>query len=139
MSEFNKTEDLLFSVLEFLDRNGYKQSFEKLQQKTGIYYADNDKKIIEDLLHLRKIDELILYIRNNSKIENEEKISLIKLLKIKKYIELIMQNCSDRIDQKDSLYYLRTEISPLINTNNPLDKINLGYLTSLLFHKFHQS
>ena len=43
---FNKNSDLLLSVLEFLDRNGYKQSFEKLQQKTGIFYCDNDKKTI---------------------------------------------------------------------------------------------
>ena len=151
----NKNEELLLSVLEFLDRNGYKQPFEKLQRKTGIFYCENDKKIIEDLLHLGKIDELILYIRNNSKIENEEKMTYIKLLKIKKYIELILKNCRDRIDQKDSLYYLRTEITPMIsinisnnlynnsdtnNKNSEKEKIeqkeNLLYLlTNILFYK----
>ena len=65
IKEFNKNEEILLSVLEFLDRNGYKHCFEKLQQKTGLNYSDNDKKVIEHLLHLRKIDELILYIRNN--------------------------------------------------------------------------
>ena len=135
MIKLNKNEDLLLIVLEFLDRNGYKQSFEKLQQKTGVNYQDNEVRIIEDLFYTRKIDELIFYINNSTKISSEEKLKIIKLLKIKKYIELILKNCSDRIDQKDSLYYLRTEISPLINTNNPLDKINLGYLTSLLFIK----
>lgn len=135
MLKLNKNEDLLLIVLEFLDRNGYKQSFEKLQQKTGVNYQDNEVRIIEDLFNTRKIDELIFYINNSTKISSEEKLKIIKLLKIKKYIELILKNCSDRIDQKDSLYYLRTEISPLINTNNPLDKINLGYLTSLLFIK----
>ena len=135
MIKLNKNEDLLLIVLEFLDRNGYKQSFEKLQQKTGVNYQDNEVRIIEDLFNTRKIDELIFYINNSTKISSEEKLKIIKLLKIKKYIELILQNCSDRIDQKDSLCYLRTEISPLINTNNPLDKINLGYLTSLLFIK----
>ena len=131
---FNKNSDLLLSVLEFLDRNGYKQSFEKLQQKTGIFYCDNDKKIIEDLLHLRKIDELILYIKNNSKINSDEKISYIKLLKIKKYIDLIKENCSDRIDQKDSLYYLRTEITPMLSGNGK-NKNLLNLLTNLLFYK----
>ena len=131
----NDDEDLLLSVLEFLDRNGYKQSFEKLQQKTGIYYCDNDKKIIEDLLHLRKIDELILFIRNHTKIENEEKMTFIKLLKIKKYIDLILKNCSDRIDQKDSLYYLRTEISPMINGNGNINHNLLYSLTNILFYK----
>ena len=131
---FNKNSDLLLSVLEFLDRNGYKQSFEKLQQKTGIFYCDNDKKTIEDLLHLRKIDELILYIRNNSKISNDEKIAYIKLLKIKKYIDLIIENCSDRIDQKDSLYYLRTEITPMLPGKGK-NKNLLDSLTNLLFYK----
>ena len=131
---FNKNSDLLLSVLEFLDRNGYKQSFEKLQQKTGIFYCDNDKKIIEDLLHLRKIDELILYIRNNSKINSDEKMAYIKLLKIKKYIDLIKENCSDRIDQKDSLYYLRTEITPMLSGNGK-NKNLLNLLTNLLFYK----
>ena len=136
LKEFSKNdEDLLLSVLEFLDRNGYKQSFEKLQQKTGIYYCDNDKKIIEDLLHLRKIDELILYIRNNTKIDNEEKMTYIKLLKIKKYIDLILKNCSDRIDQKDSLYYLRTEITPMINGNENTNHNLLYSLTNILFYK----
>ena len=137
IEELNKNDDLLLSVLEFLDRNGFKQSFEKLQQKTGIYYGDNDKKIIEDLLHLRKIDELIFYIRNNSRIENEEKMTYIKLLKIKKYIELIIKNCSDRIDQKDSLFYLRNEIVPMINNseNKIKNKNLLNSLTSILFYK----
>ena len=135
MIKLNKNDDLLLIVLEFLDRNGYKQSFEKLQQKTGVNYHDNEVRLIEDLFNTRKIDELILYINNSTKISSEEKLKIIKLLKIKKYIELILKNCSDRIDQKDSLYYLRTEISPLINTNNPLEKIILGYLTSILFIK----
>ena len=130
----NQKEELLLSVLEFLDRNGYKQSFEKLQQKTGIHYQDNDKKLIEDLLRLRKIDELIIYINNNSKITSEEKIHFIKILKIKKYIELVLKNCSDRIDQKDSLYYLRTEISPMIN-NSTSNNILINSLTKILFFK----
>ena len=133
--KFTKNSDILISVLEFLDRNGYKQSFEKLQQKTGIYYFDNDKKVIEDLLHLRKIEELILYIKNNTKINNEEKMDYIKLLKIKKYIELIKENCSDRIDQKDSLYYLRTEITPMLYGSGKQNKNLLNSLTLLLFYK----
>ena len=130
-----KNDDLLLIVLEFLERNGYKQSFEKLQQKAGINYHDNEKKVIEDLLRTRKIDELILYIRNSTQIKTEEKLKFIKILKIKKYIEIILQNCSDRIDQKDSLYYLRTEISPLINTNEPDDEILINHLTIILFIK----
>ena len=133
MEQFTKNNDLLLSVLEFLDRNGYKQSFEKLQKKTGIYYNDNDIKIIKDLLHSRKIDELIIFIRNNSNIKNEEKMEYIKVLKIKKYIYLIINNCYDRIDQKDSLYYLRTEIDTMIS--NTIDKNLLSLLTSLLFYK----
>ena len=130
-----KNDDLLLIVLEFLERNGYKQSFEKLQQKVGISYHDNEKKIIEDLLRTRKIDELIFYIRDSTQINTEEKLKYIKILKIKKYIELIIKNCSDRIDQKDSLYYLRTEISPLINTGEPNDENLINHLTIILFIK----
>ena len=130
-----KNDDLLLIVLEFLERNGYKQSFEKLQQKSGINYHDNEKKVIEDLLRTRKIDELIFYIRNSTKINTEEKLKFIKILKIKKYIELILQNCSDRIDQKDSLFYLRKEISPLINSNEPNDENLINHLTIILFIK----
>ena len=132
---FTKNSEILYSVLEFLDRNGYKQSFEKLQQKTGILYHDNDKKVIEDLLHLRQIDELILYVKNNRNISNEEKMTYIKLLKIKKYIELIKENCRDRIDQKDSLYYLRTEITPMLYGSGKTNKNLLNSLTLLLFYK----
>ena len=88
MIKLNKNEDLLLIVLEFLDRNGYKQSFEKLQQKTGVNYQDNEVRIIEDLFNTRKIDELIFYINNSTKISSEEKLKIIKLLKIKKYISI---------------------------------------------------
>ena len=135
MEQFTKNNDLLLSVLEFLNRNGFKQSFEKLQKKAGIYYNDNDIKIIKDLLHSRKIDELIIFIRNNSNMKNEEKMEYIKLLKIKKYIYLIIKNCYDRIDQKDSLYYLRTEITPMINNTIDKNKNLLSLLTNILFYK----
>ena len=130
-----KNEDILFSVLEFLDRNGFKQSFEKLQKKTGKHYYDNNKKIIEDLLNLKKWDELILFIENSKNIENEEKFTIIKILKIKKYIDLILKNCFDRIDQIDSLNYLRTEISPMINCNEIKNRNLLHSLTNILFYK----
>lgn len=130
-----RNEDLLLIVLEFLERNGYKQSFEKLQQKADIKYHENGKKMIPLLLKTGKIDELILYIKNSTNINTEDKLKFIKILKIKKYIELILKNCSDRIDQKDSLNYLRTELSPFINKNNPEDEILINHLTIILFIK----
>ena len=101
MEQFTKNNDLLLRVLEFLDRNIYKQFFEKLKKKTEIYYNDNDIKIIKDLLHSRKIDELIIFIRNNSNIKNEEKMEYIKVLKIKKYIYLIINNYNNKINKKN--------------------------------------
>jgi WD40 repeat protein len=129
-----KKNDILLSVLDFLDRNGYKHSYEKLKQALGKHYYENDKKIVEDLLNLRKIDELILHIKNSFTIKNEDKIDYIKSLKIKKYIDLIIKNCSDRIDQRDSLDYLRNEIVPIIS-NNTKDKNLLIFLTNILFYK----
>ena len=132
MSAENKTkEEILLSLLEFLDRNGYKESFEILQQNTGIRYLENDKNTIKNLLKNHKLDEFISFINSNTKINSKEKSALVKSLKIRKYIELVYNNCSDRIDQKDSLNYLRKEITPIIKDNTEL----LNSLTKILFFK----
>ena len=68
------------------------------------------------------------------KISNEEKIYYIKILKIKKYIELVTKNCDKGLEQKDSLNYLRTEITPLLNQD--LKNVELlNALTYILFIK----
>ena len=131
MSNENKPkEEILLSVLEYLDRNGYKESFDILQQNTGLRYLENVKKTIEGLLKEKKIDELIKYINNCNKLNNDERTILIKLLKIRKFIELVYNNCSDRIDQKDSLQFLRNEITPLLENTELLNT-----LTKILFYK----
>ena len=131
MSNENKPKDeILLSVLEYLDRNGYKESFEILQQNTGLRYLENVKKTIEVLLKEKKIDELITFINTCNKFNNDERTILIKLLKIRKFIELVYNNCSDRIDQKDSLQFLRNEITPLMENTELLNS-----LTKILFYK----
>ena len=131
MSNEGKPKDeILLSVLEYLDRNGYKDSFDILQEKTGLRYLENIKKTIETLLKEKKLDELILFIDKCNKLNNDEKAILIKLLKIRKFIELVYNNCSDRIDQKDSLQFLRNEITPLIENSELLNS-----LTKILFYK----
>ena len=123
-------DEILLSVLEYLDRNGYKDSFDILLQNTGLRYLENVKKNIENLLKNRKIDELIIYVNTCNKLNNEERTILVKLLKIRKFIELVYNNCSDRIDQKDSLEFLRKEITPLIENTELLNS-----LTKILFYK----
>ena len=123
-------DEILLSVLEYLDRNGYKDSFNILLQNTGLRYLENVKKNIENLLKNKKIDELIIYVNTCNKLNNDERTILIKLLKIRKFIELVYNNCSDRIDQKDSLEFLRKEITPLIENTELLNS-----LTKILFYK----
>jgi len=131
MSNDNKPKDeILLSVLEYLDRNGYKESFDILQQNTGLRYLENVKKTIEDLLKEKKLDELIKYINTCNKLNNDERTILIKLLKIRKFIELVYNNCSDRIDQKDALQFLRNEVTPIIDNSELLNS-----LTKILFYK----
>ena len=130
----HKKEEILLSVLDFLERNGYKESYEKLKQKTGFKYIEKNQKIIEELIKDNKINDLILFIDKNMKISNEEKIYYIKLLKIKKYIELVTKNCVNGLEQKDSLNYLRTEITPLLNQDLK-NKELLNTLTYILFLK----
>ena len=134
MDKSQKKEEILLSVLEFLERNGYKQSFEKLKEKTNCKYIEKNQKTVEDLLKQNKINELISFIDKNMKISNEEKIYYIKILKIKKYIELVTKNCDKGLEQKNSLNYLRTEIAPLLNQD--LKNVELlNTLTYILFIK----
>ena len=129
-----KKEEILLSVLDFLERNGYKESYEKLKQKTGCRYVEKNQKIIEELIRVNKINDLIIFIDTNMKISNEEKIYYIKLLKIKYYLDLVTNNCIKGLEQKDSLNYLRTEIAPLLNQDLKNSEL-LNTLTYILFLK----
>ena len=131
LDKSHKKEEILLSILEFLERNGYKESFEKLNQKTNYKYIEQNTKKIIDLIKSDKIPELIIYINNNFNIPNEEKIYWIKILKIKYYIKLVLNNYSNHLKQKDSLNYLRKEITPLLNQDTEL----LNSLTYILFIK----
>ena len=130
MSSPKPNSELLLSVLEYLDRNGYKESFDILLNDTGIRYLENIRRTIDELLKQKKIDELLIYINSCDKLSSEEKNNLMKFLKIRKFIELVYSNCSDRIDQKDALQFLRNEITPIIE-----DKELLNTLTKILFFK----
>jgi len=130
MSSPKPNSELLLSVLEYLDRNGYKESFDILLNDTGIRYLENIRRTIDELLKQKKIDELLIYINSCDKLSSEEKNNLMKFLKIRKFIELVYNNCSDRIDQKDALQFLRNEITPIIE-----DKELLNTLTKILFFK----
>ena len=122
--------ELLLSVLEYLDRNGYKESFDNLLTDTGIRYLENIRRTIDDLLKLKKLDELIIYINTCDKLTNDEKNNFLKILKIRKFIQQVYKNCSEHLEQKNALQFLRTEITPIINNNELLNT-----LTKILFIK----
>ena len=131
MSYISKpNSELLLSVLEYLDRNGYKESFDVLLNDTGIRYLENVRRTIDELLNQKKLDDLITYINTCDKLNDDEKKNLMKILKIRKFIEKVYNNCSDGIDQKDALQYLRNEVTPIID-----NKELLNTLTKLLFFK----
>ena len=73
LDKSRKKEEILLSILEFLERNGYKESFDKLNQKTNYQYIEQNTKKIIELIKSDKIPELIVYIKDNIKIPNEEK------------------------------------------------------------------
>ena len=122
--------ELLLSVLEYLDRNGYKESFDNLLTDTGIRYLENIRRTIDDLLKQKKLDELIIYINTCDKLTNDEKNNFLKILKIRKFIQQVYKNCSEHLEQKNALQFLRTEITPIINNNELLNT-----LTKILFIK----
>ena len=129
-SDSKPNQELLLTVLEYLDRNGYKESFDILLNDTGLRYLEHVKRTIEDLLIQKKLDELITYINSCDQLSKEEKNNLLKILKIRKFIELITNNCINHSDQKVALQFLRTEISPIMD-----NKDLLNTLTKLLFFK----
>ena len=131
LDKSHKKEEILLSILEFLERNGYKETFEKLNQKSNYQYIEQNRKKITDLIKADKIPELIVYIKDNIKIPNKEKIYWIKMLKIKYYLKLVLNNFNNHLKQKESLDYLRTEITPLLNQDTEL----LNILTYILFIK----
>ena len=134
IDQSHKKEEILLSILDFLERSGYKDSFEKLQQKINLKYIEKNNKAIEELITSNKIPELIIYIKNNIHITNEEKIYYIKILKIKYFIKSVLNNCIKKIEQKDTLEYLRKEITPFLSQdNNSTDLLNS--LTYILFIK----
>ena len=132
LEKSHKKEEILLSILEFLKRNGYKECFEKLQEKTNFKHIEQNNIQLEKLITSDNIMELISYIKSNIQITNEEKMYFIKLLKIKYYIKLVLNNCINGKNQKDSLDYLRTEITPLLNEDST-ELINS--LTYILFIK----
>ena len=134
LDQSQKKEEILLSILDFLQRNGYKQSFDKLNKKANFKNIEQNKKKIEDLIKSDNIQELITYIKNIVQISNEEKIYLIQFLKIKYYIKLVLNNCINHSEQKDSLDYLRTEITPLLNQDMSSTEL-LNSLTYILFIK----
>ena len=129
-SDSKPNQELLLTVLEYLDRNGYKESFDILLNDTGLRYLEHVKRTIEDLLIQKKLDELITYINSCDQLSKKEKNNLLKILKIRKFIELITNNCINHSDQKVALQFLRTEISPIMD-----NKDLLNTLTKLLFFK----
>ena len=73
MSSDNKIKDeILLTLLEFLDRNCYKESFDIFN--IGIRYLENDKNAIKNLLKNHKLDEYITFINSNIKINSKKKI-----------------------------------------------------------------
>ena len=134
LDKSQKKEEILLSVLDFLERNGYKESYEKLKEKTNCTYIEKNEKMVEELIKQNKINELTTFIENNTKISNEEKIYYMKILKIKKYIQLVTKNCQNGVEQKNALHYLRTEVAPLINKDIKNSEL-INVLTYILFIK----
>lgn len=122
--------ELLLSVLEYLDRNGYKESFDNLLNDTGIRYLENIRRTIDDLLTQKKLDELISYINTCDKLTTEEKNNFLKILKIRKFIQQVYANCSEHKEQKNALQFLRSEVTPIIDNSELLNT-----LTKILFFK----
>ncbi len=55
IDQSQKKEEILLSILDFLNRNGYEQSFTNLQKRANTQYIEQNIKTIEELISSNKI------------------------------------------------------------------------------------
>jgi hypothetical protein len=122
-TESNEKE-LLEMVLQFFYENKYLESAKLLESKANIIYDQDEILQLKYLLKNHKFDESVKFLEI-SNFENFQKAEVLKILKSRKFIELIQNN-----QRMEALEYLRTEITPLYNEMSALNKYSI-----MLFNK----
>lgn len=105
-TEANEKE-ILEMILQFFYENRYLESAKLLESKANIIYDQNEIQQLKCLLKNHQFDESVKFLQS-SNFENFQKAEVIKIIKSRKFLELIKFN-----KKKEALEYLRSEIAPL--------------------------
>ncbi len=122
-TEANEKE-ILEMILQFLYENRFIDSAKLLESKANIIYDQNEIQQLKCLLKNHQFDESVKFLES-SNFENFQKAEVLKILKSRKFIELVKSN-----KRKEALEYLRVEIAPIL-----MDFKLLNKYTVVLFDK----
>jgi WD40 repeat protein len=116
----DETNDL---IIQFLYENNYIESAKLLESKTLDIEKRNESEKFLSFFRTQNYKECMTML-NKSSFSNEQKNQLIKILKIKEFIQMIKKNFNGESNKIESLQYLRTDLSPFIEQEN-LKKLSL--------------
>ena len=130
MKSENNNKEILEMILQFLFENKYNSSASLLEKKANIIFDQNEIQKLKDNINSHLLDEAIKIV-DESNYSKNQKLEVLKLIKNKKYIELIQAE-----ERTKALEFLRNELTPLYNSSNDEnDKEVLKKISSLLFKK----
>ena len=110
-------------IIQFLYENNYIESAKLLESKTLDIEKRNESEKFLSLFRTQNYKECMTML-NNSSFSTEQKNQLIKILKIKEFIQMIKKNFNGEGTKIESLQYLRTDLSLFIEQEN-LKKFSL--------------
>ena len=117
-TEANEKE-ILEMILQFFYENKYIESAKLLESKANIIYDQNEIQQLKYLLKNHQFDESVKFLES-SNFENFQKAEVLKILKSRKFLELVKSN-----KRREALDYLRTEIAPLLMDMKALNKFSV--------------
>ncbi len=112
----NNNKEILEMILQFLDENKLYDSEKLLAEKANIIFDQKEIQQLKDFLRDHKFDEAILFLEK-SQLENLQKFEVLKLIKSRKYIELVKEG-----KKEIALQFLRNEISQIYSDQKILNK-----------------
>ena len=100
-------------MIQFLYENNYIESAKLLESKTLDVEKRNESEHFLSLFRVQNYKDC-MNLLNNYSFSDEQKNQLMKILKIKEFIQLIKKINNSEGDKIESLQYLRNELSPIL-------------------------
>lgn len=118
----NNTKEILEMILQYLDENKFYESEKLLAERANIIFDQKEIQQLKEYLKEHKFDEAILFLEK-SQLENFQKSEVLKIIKSRKYLELVKEG-----KKEIAFQFLRNEITQIYSDQKILNKF-----TNLLF------